>query len=81
MCVDNGTTPNAIDGKWSEYSEWSTCTRTCGGGVQYRERSCDSPTPQFGGLHCTGEDKEYKMCNTEVRFISLPVPSQYFQRV
>uniref|UniRef100_H2YC19 Peptidase M12B domain-containing protein n=1 Tax=Ciona savignyi TaxID=51511 RepID=H2YC19_CIOSA len=66
FCVPYGDSgPEAIDGEWGDYASWSTCTRTCGGGVQYRERACDNPIPQYGGRHCHGEQKIYQLCNTE----------------
>nr|CAB3219994.1 A disintegrin and metalloproteinase with thrombospondin motifs 18 [Phallusia mammillata] len=64
-CVEHGSPgPDAVDGNWGEYGHWSSCTRTCGGGVQFRKRSCDNPRPQYGGRHCDGENKIYQMCNT-----------------
>ncbi|XP_048743581.2 coadhesin-like isoform X1 [Ostrea edulis] len=48
-----------VNGGWSSYGPWSSfsnCTKICGGGGQtrYRYRECNSPTPQHGGLICTG---------------------------
>jgi hypothetical protein len=33
----------AINGVWGDWSSWSTCTRSCGGGIQSSVRHCDSP--------------------------------------
>nr|XP_018673460.1 A disintegrin and metalloproteinase with thrombospondin motifs 18 isoform X1 [Ciona intestinalis] len=66
VCVTYGDPgPDAIDGGWGDYASWSPCTRTCGGGVQHRMRACNNPTPRYGGRHCEGEEKIYKLCNTE----------------
>lgn len=33
----------AIDGDWSEWSDYTPCSRTCGGGVQIKRRRCNNP--------------------------------------
>jgi len=53
-----------INGGWSSYSAWSSCTVSCGGGTQTRTRSCNNPSPQYGGLACSGTDTENQSCNT-----------------
>ncbi|XP_061184990.1 SCO-spondin-like [Saccostrea echinata] len=53
-----------IDGKFGDWSDWGTCTVTCGGGEQKRSRKCTNPAPQFGGKPCTGETTEARDCNT-----------------
>ena len=35
---------------------------SCGGGMQYRSRSCDGP--YHGGLECEGWDIDGQECNT-----------------
>ncbi|MGH0124666.1 UNVERIFIED_CONTAM: hypothetical protein FKN15_072281 [Acipenser sinensis] len=64
LCVklgDHG--PKAVHGQWSQWSEWSECSRTCGRGVTYRERHCNSPKPQYGGEFCQGSTRLYQLCN------------------
>ncbi|XP_059389902.1 A disintegrin and metalloproteinase with thrombospondin motifs 18-like isoform X3 [Carassius carassius] len=66
QCVkfgDHG--PRAVHGQWSGWSEWSDCSRTCGGGVMYRERSCNSPSPQHNGKFCQGPSRLHQLCNTK----------------
>lgn len=49
---------------WSIWSEWSTCSRTCDGGVAYQLRTCNA---QQG---CKGDTIRYKICNMQ------PCPDQ-----
>ncbi|KAL5248471.1 hypothetical protein ACHWQZ_G017609 [Mnemiopsis leidyi] len=58
------TDPCPIDGGWSDYSDWSDCTETCGTGRQIRTRTCTKPAPQYGGADCTGTAEETQNCNT-----------------
>ncbi|XP_071450367.1 A disintegrin and metalloproteinase with thrombospondin motifs 20 [Hetaerina americana] len=51
-----------IDGGWGPWQRWSSCSRTCGGGVKKSERSCSSPTPANGGKYCVGDRVRYKSC-------------------
>lgn len=32
-----------VDGGWGSWSEFTRCSRTCGGGIQKRYRACDNP--------------------------------------
>ncbi|XP_039260458.2 A disintegrin and metalloproteinase with thrombospondin motifs 18-like [Styela clava] len=95
-CVPRGSSgPQAVNGGWSEFGPWSDCSRTCGGGVTYQERICNSPTPKYGGRYCEGEDKIYSLCNTMecppsaldfraqqcAEFNSKPYRRQYFSWV
>lgn len=52
-----------IDGGWSKWSAYSTCSRSCGGGVSQATRNCTSPEPQNGGKYCLGDRVKYKSCN------------------
>ncbi|XP_067687667.1 semaphorin-5A-like [Haliotis asinina] len=54
-----------IDGKWSKWSGWSTCTAKCQGGIQTRRRTCDQPKLSRGGIPCIGNKEEMRMCNTQ----------------
>lgn len=55
-CVSSSSP--AVDGAWSD---WSTCSRTCGGGTQ--TRSCTNPSPSDGGAECTGATS--RSCSTQ----------------
>lgn len=54
-----------IDGGWGPYGSWSECTATCGGGFRLRQRKCDDPAPQNGGVDCIGCSIDYEICNTQ----------------
>ncbi|XP_067868142.1 A disintegrin and metalloproteinase with thrombospondin motifs 13 isoform X2 [Heterodontus francisci] len=54
-----------VNGAWSSWSPFSSCSRSCGGGVILRHRHCNNPRPAFGGRKCQGVDTEAKMCNTQ----------------
>ncbi|XP_029960505.1 A disintegrin and metalloproteinase with thrombospondin motifs 2-like isoform X2 [Salarias fasciatus] len=58
-------TPDLIkqDGNWGSWSEFGQCSRTCGGGVQFRTRDCDNPRPANGGRTCVGATYQFQMCN------------------
>lgn len=47
-----------IDGSWSTWGNWSTCSSTCAGGRQYRYRNCSNPAPSNGGISCIGASVE-----------------------
>eukprot|EP00795_Rhopilema_esculentum_P006001 gene6001-11369_t len=74
-CINNNTIPERIDGQWSQWSNWTACSRTCGIGVTKRRRLCDDPLPSNGGKQCAGESKEYKTCNVK----KCPVTVQSFR--
>uniref|UniRef100_A0AAY4D5C2 Adhesion G protein-coupled receptor B1b n=1 Tax=Denticeps clupeoides TaxID=299321 RepID=A0AAY4D5C2_9TELE len=50
-----------VNGRWLSWSAWSGCSKTCGGGIQERQRACDGPF--FGGEPCPGSKRESKQCN------------------
>uniref|UniRef100_A0A3Q3G6A6 ADAM metallopeptidase with thrombospondin type 1 motif, 17 n=1 Tax=Labrus bergylta TaxID=56723 RepID=A0A3Q3G6A6_9LABR len=61
-CVSKTPIPQHVDGDWSPWSPWSMCSRTCGTGVQFRQRKCDNPPPGPGGRHCQRTSVEHKAC-------------------
>ncbi|XP_078312803.1 coadhesin-like [Crassostrea virginica] len=58
-----------IDGAWSSWGAYGTCSVTCGGGTQSRTRTCTNPTPQYGGAACPGTDTTSQDCNTQICII------------
>ncbi len=61
----------SVNGQWSNW-ETEACPVTCGNGQQLKTRKCNNPTPQFGGLDCTGLSTDYQACNNQ------PCPSNIF---
>ena len=58
------TQPCAVDCVVSDWSTWSTCSATCGGGTQTRTRTVLTP-PSNGGLACPADFTETQACNTQ----------------
>jgi len=51
-----------VDGGFSEWSNWTTCSATCGTGFQLRTRACTKPLPEHGGRSCEGKSAEGRKC-------------------
>lgn len=64
QCISMGQRPEAVQGGWGPWGNWSSCTRTCGGGISVSERECNNPLPQNKGRYCIGQGRKYKICNT-----------------
>lgn len=56
------TDPCPIDGGWSPWGNWTSCSVTCGNGTQTRTRNCNNPEPQFGGKDCQGKIEDSQPC-------------------
>ncbi|XP_052705771.1 A disintegrin and metalloproteinase with thrombospondin motifs adt-1-like isoform X2 [Crassostrea angulata] len=65
ICKNNSCSCKAdpVDGIWSQWESWTTCSVTCGHGRQTRERSCTNPAPARGGLPCSGNSSEERNCS------------------
>ncbi|KAI4568408.1 hypothetical protein MJT46_008206 [Ovis ammon polii x Ovis aries] len=49
---------------WGSWGNWSPCSRTCGGGVSFRERPCYTQR-RDGGSSCVGPTRSHRSCRTE----------------
>uniref|UniRef100_A0AAY4CTR3 ADAM metallopeptidase with thrombospondin type 1 motif 2 n=1 Tax=Denticeps clupeoides TaxID=299321 RepID=A0AAY4CTR3_9TELE len=53
------------DGHWSSWGLFGQCSRSCGGGVQFRTRECNNPYPANGGRTCLGVSYQFQLCNVQ----------------
>ncbi|XP_051809516.1 ADAMTS-like protein 2 isoform X3 [Acanthochromis polyacanthus] len=65
---------------WGEWSSWSSCSRSCGGGVRSQERHCLiqrlSSTQNVNSSFCAGSPKQYQLCPNP----PCPSPSVSFKQ-
>ena len=55
----------AVDGFWSRWGSWSSCSTTCDPGIRMRIRGCGSPPPSHGGAYCDGQSTLAEVCMEE----------------
>ena len=55
----------SVDGGWTDYGDWGSCSEVCGGGTQTRSRTCTNPAPAHGGAECEGDADETRACNDD----------------
>ncbi|NWT09893.1 PPN protein, partial [Vireo altiloquus] len=49
---------------WGSWGEWGKCSRSCGGGVSFRQRRCYSQRTE-GPFSCVGPTRSYRSCNVQ----------------
>ena len=54
-----------VDGGWSAWTSFGSCSKTCNGGTKLRTRSCSNPAPAHGGNPCTGSASDSSSCNAQ----------------
>ncbi|GFO41398.1 A disintegrin and metalloproteinase with thrombospondin motifs 18 [Plakobranchus ocellatus] len=47
---------------WAAWNGWSECSRACGLGRTFRDRTCTDPSPIYGGDSCGGQGSEHMAC-------------------
>lgn len=63
ICIDGSchrSNDNNEGNGWSEFSEWSACSSPCGGGNQFRTRTCER-----GDGICDGSARMARACNIQ----------------
>ncbi|XP_060593871.1 adhesion G protein-coupled receptor B2-like [Ruditapes philippinarum] len=60
--VESCAKNNCVHGGWSDWSNWGSCSVTCGMGLQRRTRTCSNPPPILAGNHCFGDRSETQLC-------------------
>uniref|UniRef100_A0A674EBU2 ADAM metallopeptidase with thrombospondin type 1 motif 8 n=1 Tax=Salmo trutta TaxID=8032 RepID=A0A674EBU2_SALTR len=61
-----------VDGGWGVWGPWGSCSRSCGGGVEFSERECTDPKPQNGGAYCAGQRAKYQACSCPAGSVLTP---------
>ncbi|XP_014203695.1 semaphorin-5B [Copidosoma floridanum] len=56
----SGPPTSATEDPWADWSSWSGCSQSCGGGTQYRIRQCRSASCEAQGLQT-----ENRACNSQ----------------
>ncbi|XP_053114058.1 A disintegrin and metalloproteinase with thrombospondin motifs 20 isoform X2 [Hemicordylus capensis] len=65
ICVSKEMERLPVDGQWGSWGPYSSCTRTCGGGIKSTTRLCNRPEPKHGGKYCVGRRMKFRSCNTD----------------
>jgi len=55
-----------LDGGWSDWGTFSSCSTACGDGAKIRQRTCTNPAPKQGGADCAGPVTDSATCNIGV---------------
>ncbi|NXQ34289.1 PPN protein, partial [Alaudala cheleensis] len=63
FCVQGRRMKRQVD-VWGSWGEWSECSRSCGGGVSFRQRRCYSQRTE-GPSSCVGPRRSYRSCNVQ----------------
>ncbi|KAK3602536.1 hypothetical protein CHS0354_003788, partial [Potamilus streckersoni] len=55
-------TQDHLNGSWTPWGSWTTCSATCGRGIHHRSRTCTNPFLYNGWKYCDGDSSEYIDC-------------------
>ena len=64
MKLTNSWILHLVNGGYGKWTSYSACSTSCGNGMEFRTRQCDSPQPAYGGKTCNhlGPAREEKTC-------------------
>ena len=54
-----------VNGGWTSWEGWTSCSVSCGSGQRRRFRSCSDPSPANGGNTCGRVNAQYQSCNQQ----------------
>ena len=54
----------SVNCQWSSWGKWSSCSNTCGTGVEVRRRT-ESTKAKYGGKKCVGKSKATRSCTDQ----------------
>ena len=54
-----------VDCVWTDWEEWTSCSKSCGGGKRSKIRAIKIPASS-GGKMCTGRSEWEVLCNTNL---------------
>ncbi|KAL5268608.1 hypothetical protein ACHWQZ_G002453 [Mnemiopsis leidyi] len=60
-----------VDGGYTDFGDWSECSKTCGDGTQTRTRTCSNPAPANGGAECVGAASETRACRGDTECLEF----------
>lgn len=78
LCLPiNASVSAPVDGQWSDWSEWTSCSAKCSPGQQSRHRYCNRPAPSAGGRLCPGNSVQWQACGQPCSALPQLPPAAY----
>ncbi|XP_057294929.1 SCO-spondin-like [Hydractinia symbiolongicarpus] len=62
-----------VPGTWTQWGQWSTCSKTCDMGARSRSRTCTDPFPANAGNDCVGSSTSTSTCKIADCPVACPV--------
>ncbi|XP_045173897.2 uncharacterized protein LOC123535345 isoform X3 [Mercenaria mercenaria] len=66
-----------IEGTWSDWESWGSCSLTCLNGTRSRVRHCTSTDQSQGGLFCSGDHLDISFCNQQACPVETTCPDNW----